>query len=315
MNVLPFDGQPISRAGIYAGVPMSRYHGADLCVGPSISSTGLRTIFGQSEAHYWAQSPYNPDAEPKKPSEALILGRAAHHALLGESDFLKEFVWRPAIVEGEPWQGNRKACKKFLNDSEAAGLTVLLPEWRKQIVGMRAGLAANPLVDPNGAARVLDGLVEHTIVWQDEETGIWLKARPDVIPVGTDDVADLKTAADVRDDAIQKAIGDNHLNMQGAVVGMGWRAVFGREMAGFSLVFIEKTAPYIARVATVKAQDLELGERQARLALRLFARGLKTGHWPGPGGTQADAAHVEIKPWARTQAEARISEIQQELAA
>lgn len=313
MNIIQWDGKPICEAGIYAGVGISTYHGADLCDGPSISSSGLRKIFGESEAHYWAASPYNPNREEETQSDALILGRAAHHLLLGESDFSREFVWRPEQVDGEPWHGNRKPCKIWLAHAKEAGLTVLKPEWKRQIIGMRDGLAANPMIDPAGPVRMLDGKVEHTLVWKDEETGVWLKARPDVIPGDGDDVADLKTAADVRDDAIQKAIGDNALHMQGALVGMGWRAVFGREMASFSLVFVEKTAPYIARVATLKPTDLQLGEKQCRLALRLFAKGIRTGSWPGPGGQQTDAAFVEIKPWHRTQAENRAAEIEREL--
>ena len=43
MIVTPYDGQPITTPGIYSGVSMDRYHGPDLCAGPSISSSGLRT--------------------------------------------------------------------------------------------------------------------------------------------------------------------------------------------------------------------------------------------------------------------------------
>jgi hypothetical protein len=300
---------------LYASVASSAYHGPNLCVEPSVSSSGLRTIFGQSAAHYWAQSPYNPHAEPREETEAMILGRAAHHLLLGEADFAKHFVLRPDEIANEPWQGNKKICKAWLQARADEGLAVLKPEYRERIVGMRNGLAAHPMIDPNGTVRLLDGLVEHTIAWRDEDTGIWLKVRPDVIPTSSDEVADLKTIADITDDGIEKAIGKTDLQMQGALVGMAWRAVLGREMASFSLVFIESKAPYVCRVATLKPHDLELGEQQVRAALQIFKRGLQSGRWPGPGGEQHDAAYVELKPFHRSRIENRLSVIKQELAA
>lgn len=315
MNVIQWDGKPISKPGIYAGIPLETYHGATICAGPSISSSGLRTIFKKSPAHYWASSPYNPAAIEREDSEAMILGRAAHHALLGESEFSKHYVIRPEMLAGKAWQGNRTDCKEWLAAAAESGLTVLTPAQRDQIVGMRAGLAAHPMIDPKGGVRLLDGYVEHSIIWRDAETGIWLKVRPDVIPAGSDDVADLKTAADVSDDAIERTVGDFGLNQQGGLVAAAWREVIGRAMASFSLVFVEKTAPHIARVMTIKPHDLDLGERQNRAALRMFAKCMASGRWPGPGGEQTDASYVEMKPWARTQAEARLSTLEHELEA
>ena len=54
---LPPSGK-VSVPGVYA-LSMAEYHG-DLCVGPSISSSGLRTIWSRSPAHYFHASPYNP---------------------------------------------------------------------------------------------------------------------------------------------------------------------------------------------------------------------------------------------------------------
>jgi hypothetical protein len=78
-------------------------------------------------------------------------------------------------------------------------------------------------------------------------------------------------------------------------------------MNSFSLVFSEKTKPHCARVKTLKPADLELGEQQVRVALRMFARCLDRGIWPGPGGEQSDAEFVEIKPFHRTRIENRLA--------
>jgi hypothetical protein len=314
ITIRPYTGQ-ITQPGIYSGVPMSAYHGPSLCDGPSISSSGLRKIFTQSALHYWDQCPYNPDAESQDETDALILGRGAHHALLGEADFAKHFIMRPAELDGEPWQGNRKVCKQWLKDRAEEGMTVLTAAMRDQIRGMAKGLARNALLSAEGGVRMLDGLIEHTIVWRDEETGVWLKTRPDAIPINSDEVADLKTAVDVTDEKLQKTVAAYALNMQGALVGMAWREVFKRDMASFSLVFIEKTRPHVSKVKTIKPHDLTLGENQIRAALRTFKHCWDAKHWPGPGGDQTDAEFIEMNDWDRKRATTRIEALNLEIAA
>lgn len=307
MDITTWDGKPISKPGVYRGIDIDAYHG-QLTVGPSVSSSGLRTIFNESEAHYFVDSYLNPNREEREDSTPFILGRAAHHRLLGEAQFDRYFVVRPEELNGKAWNGNRTDCKEWLAHVRGQKLTVLTPGMRDAILGMARGLMANPMVSE---ARILDGLVEHSIIWRDKETGIWLKVRPDVIPTDALDFADLKTAADVTDEGLERAIGDHGLNMQGALVGAACQAVLDREMTSFSLVFSEKTPPHVARVKTLKPADLELGEQQNRAALRLFAQAVETGKWPGPGGEQADAEYAEIKPWRRTQIEHRLAVIGQ----
>ena len=310
LNPIPWDGEPISVPGLYSGIPMADYHG-QLTAGPSISSSGLRTIFNDSPAHYYARSYLNPERIEDDASRAFVFGRAAHHLLLGEADFAAHFIVRPEELDDKPWNSNRTACKAWIERAEECGLTILLPGEVKAIRGMAAGLHANPLV----GAGILNGLIEHSMVWQDEETGVWVKVRPDAIPTDALDFADLKTAASVSDEWIEKAVGDHGYHVQAALVGIACRAVLGRDMSSFSLIFSEKTPPHIARVKTLKPDDLDLGAKQAKAALRLFARCVDRNEWPGPGGEQSDAEYVEIKPWRRDQILWKLERIEGELAA
>lgn len=311
-HVEKFNGEPIAKAGLYSGVPSGVYHGANLCAGPSISSTGLRTIFAKSPAHYWCTSPYNPSRIEQEDNDAMALGRATHHLLLGEANFAKHYAIRPDKIDGEDWHHARKSCKAWLKTMADEGRAVLTKTQAEAIIGMRNGLREHPLIRDDG---ILNGLIEHTLVWQDAETGVWLKSRPDVIPLASDDGVDLKTASDVSEPAIEHAIGAYGLNMQGALVRAAWREVFKRDLQGFSLVFVESKPPHCAEVVTLKPHDLETGERQNRAALALFVKCMNEGRWPGPGGTQTDAKFIEIKPWHRTQIENRLSAIEMELAA
>lgn len=306
MHIIPFDGKPIAQAGLYSGVSMDRYHG-QLTAGASASRSSLWKIVDQSLAHYWVESYLNPHRVEAEESDALVLGRAAHHLLLGEADFAKHFAVRPH--KWDSWRTND--AKSWRAQQQLDGLTVVEPKHIEIVRGMADSLAREPLV----RAGILNGLIEHTIVHRDEETGIWLKVRPDAIPNDSADFSDLKTCADVTDEGIESSIGEYGYHMQGAMVGMACRAVLGREMTSFSLVFVEKKPPHCARIVTLKPADLELGEKQVRMALRLFRRALDTNHWPGPGGHQTDAAYVEMKPWHRSRAEHRLAVLEQELAA
>lgn len=302
MKTVIWDRKPISQAGIFAGVPMDAYHGADLCEGPSISSSGLRTIFRESPAHYWVSSPLNPARIEAPDSEAFLIGRAAHHLLLGEDAFSTLFVVRPDKFDS--WRTN--ASKDWKAEQEAEGRTVLLPSQIETIRGMARSLAAHPLV-ANG---ILNGEIERSIVWQDEETGVWLKARPDAIPTDAGDFSDLKTTPSVQTRAIERTIIDLGYAQQAALIREGFERVTGIPMASFSLVMVEKAPPFCVRVVTLRGEDIALGHRQNHAALRRFARCLKRNEWPGPGG--ADAEFIALPPWETTRIENDITLMEQE---
>lgn len=312
MQIIQWNGKRVSRPGIYREIPMRNDEGTgyhqNVAVKPSISSSGIRTIFSQSAAHYFNDSYLNPNAEPGKTSEPMLFGRAAHHLLLGEADFLRHFVIRPETYKDEeakskPWNSNSRTCRAWLKEAAAQQKDVLTLSQLERIRGMAESLKREPLI----RAGILNGCIEHSIIWRDEETGVWLKVRPDAIPAVDMSFADLKTIEDITDDGIERAISDHDLHVQGALVGMACRAVLGREMESFSLVFAEKKAPYCVRVRELMPEDLALGEQQIRAVLPIFAKSVETGVWHGPGGGQVDAQYAGVTPWRKKQIERRLA--------
>lgn len=291
-------GAKIMVPGLYANVPISVYHGASLCDGASVSSSGLRTIINESPAHYWCSSPYNPNRVEPKESDALILGRAAHHLLLGEDDFSTLFIARP-----DKWDSWRTGdAKKWKAEQEAEGRTVLLPAQLETIRGMARSLAAHPLID----AGILNGSIEQTIAWKCKETGIWLKARPDAIPNDSGDFADLKTTADIGTSGLARTIADNGYHMQAALIAGGWHALTEKDIASFSFVFVEKTPPYCVRIVTLRDEDLARGERQNLIAIKKFAECMASGEWPGPGS--ADAEYLGLPEYVQKRIDHQLEE-------
>lgn len=303
LKVEEWDGNPISKPCIVRGLPLEIYHSGHACVGLSMSSSGLRTIFNESEAHYWDSSPYNPDRAPPKESGAFTLGRAVHHALLGEANFSKTFVVElEEAPDGRAWNGNNGSVRKWVAAQKAAGLTILSRKELAQIQSMALALGKESLV----VAGALNGLIECTMAWQDKETGVWLLARPDNIPTDSGDFVDLKTTASTLYNDLVRTIGDYGYNQQGALVGEGYEILTGEKMATFSLYFVESKRPHCARLVQLKDHDLVLGKQQNRNALRRFVEGMNSGVWPGPGGRQASAQHIEISEYARKAIEGRL---------
>ncbi len=85
---------------------------------------------------YWIHSPLNPRRIDRTESEAFILGRGAHHLLLGEDDFGRYFVARPEELNGKAWNGNRTDCREWMELAAEAGQTVLTPGQMDSIKGM-----------------------------------------------------------------------------------------------------------------------------------------------------------------------------------
>lgn len=316
MIVTPWDGKMITRPGIYSGVPMWAYHEPLINpkLGHSVSRSRLWTFFNKSAAHCWDESPYNPDRNPDagKESDPLRFGRAAHHLLLGEDDFLDHFVIRPekypdgAVYPSEagamkPWSGNSTWCKAWLADN--TDRTLILTSELERIRGMANGLMANPLV----RAGILNGLVEHTIVVQDPDSGLWIKIRPDVMPNDSGDFGDLKSAADVSDESLEESIGRDGLFMQGGMTAWACRLLPEPiELQSFNLIFSEKTRPFCSRVRALKPHELDFGETCARAAAKAYVRCVERSVWPGPGGEETDASYIEMRPFTRARLEQKL---------
>ena len=309
MKITLWNGQQLSKPGFYSGVPMVVYHSGQLCVGPSLSSTGLRRIVNESEAHFYDKWPRNPSYDPEadQPTASMILGRAAHHLFLGEPKFAEDFVVTPAMTRDakgvmQPWTLRFDSAKEWMDARAAEGRTVLTPAQVERVKGMALSLSKEPLI----RAGALNGLIETTGVWQDKETGVWLQIRPDVIPTDSADIVDLKTTTSVAYHDVVRTIGDNGYFLQAALVMEGFEAITGTKAASFSLYFIESERPYCAFLYRLADRDLDLGRRMNRAALRRFVNALNLGVWPGPGGVQHSERSIELSDRQREIAEAAI---------
>ena len=257
-------GGKISAPGVY-DLTFETYFD-DCCVGPSVSSTGLKTIEHKSLAHFWWASYMNPKREPID-TNALRFGRACHSWILGIPEFQKAYIVSPYDTfhskEARTWR-------------DAQEKTVVKAADMVAIDAMAAALIRHPLLR-NAFA---DGLPERSIVFMDKETGLWIKTRPDWLPNKLHFVPDLKSTISAKPEAFTRQAFALGYHQSAALTLDGLREVLGWKDSVYYFVAQEKEPPYVAIPFLMREHDIELGRMLNRSALRKLARALDADHWP-----------------------------------
>lgn len=279
-------GEIITEAGIY-DMPLKWYHD-NCCDGPSVSSSGLRQIILETPEHYWDKSYLNPsrDVETKDELEAdhFRLGRAAHWRLLEPHLFEANIAVRPAIFDS--WRS--KDARAWLADVQKSGYTILTPGELKQVDGVAAALARHPQHKDG----LLGGLVEASIVTRDTKTGIWIKSRPDSIPIDGA-FADLKVMNDASPESVERAIKSLGYDMQMALAGICFEKVTGVTNDQFWIVAVESQRPHAVHLASLSTDRVYWSRLRIRQALDVMAKCLQENYWPAWG---RDGQAVGLSP-------------------
>lgn len=132
----------------------------------------------------WAYHRLNDD---HKPTDAMKFGTAFHAYLLGTSDVV-------SLPEGESFRS--KDNQKWRDEQLEAGNIIVSYNDMQLLKRMKEGIEQTSLMPeyPDYMEIIEQGTKEQCIEWKDRQTGLILKAKPDLIPVGTDYLVDLKTA-------------------------------------------------------------------------------------------------------------------------
>lgn len=271
----------ISEPGIY-DIPIEEYHG-DPCDGPSISSSGLRALLLECPAKYWATSPLNPNRFEEKRSEALDIGAAAHCLTLGEPEFNKYFIVSPfdnfQTKAAREWRDEQTRTVIRKEDFDRIEIVSAVQKRSAQV--MRAFEHGKP---------------EMSLIWKDEETGVWLKARPDWLPNKPKErfIVEYKTAVSINPRKWSSDAFKFGYHMQAAMQIDGIKAVMGVDPIGVAHVVQEKDPPYLAELRLFGPEQIEDGRFMYRRALKIFARCYETGEWPG---YTDEPSYVETPLW------------------
>lgn len=289
------EGAAIER-GVYADIPNGVYHGK-LTSTPSLSSSMARSLIDECPAMLFARSYLNPDYQREEKAH-FDVGSAVHLLYLE----CEKYADAIAVIEADDWR--KKEAQAARDEARDAGKIPLLKKTADELELMRASLLAHPIA---GKAFSGAGYSELSLVWRDEETDVWLKARPDWTPASFGFIVDLKTSTTANPaDFARKAYGLGY-HMQAAWYLDAVKAVAGEDAKNFWFVVQDKSAPYLCSVATFDADAIAAGRAKNREAIRMFARCIERNEWPGyrqESTPDRDTAFILALPnWAQRDVE------------
>lgn len=154
---------------------------------PALSASQIK-IFDKGAYWFWKSTPFNPDREESKETDALIFGKLCHCLLLEPDLFIDEYL----IADF----GKSRLNKKYEEAKRANPNTILISQDEyDHAVKMMTALKEHHL-----ASLILDGATaEMPFVWTDKETGLLCKCKMDAIKRTKQGiiVIDYKTSSDI----------------------------------------------------------------------------------------------------------------------
>jgi hypothetical protein len=272
--------------GLYPDLPAEDYHG-QFVPGGSLSSTGARKLLAPGCP---AQFKYDSE-HPQAPKKEFDLGHAAHQMILGDGPDL-------VVVDAEKWTTN--AVKAEVAAIRAEDKVPLKPSEYEQVQAMTEAIRQHPIAGPLFTPG--SGVAEQSIFWEDKDTGVMRRARPDWLKQlpGLTLCVDYKTTVDANPEAISKAIYNYGYHQQDAyyVDGIEAAGLAAPGSARFVFVFQQKTAPYLITVRELAEEDRHIGRAKNQRALRIYAECTRTGIWPDWTGPATDIPQISLPTWA-----------------
>ncbi|ECO4631616.1 exodeoxyribonuclease VIII [Salmonella enterica] len=259
---VPDDIQP----GIYYDIPNEAYH-----AGPGVSKSQLDDIADTPAIYLWRK---NAPVDTEK-TKSLDTGTAFHCRVLEPEEFSKRFIIAPEF--NRRTSAGKEEEKTFLEECARTGRTVLTAEEGRKIELMYQSVVALPL----GQWLVESaGYAESSVYWEDPETGILCRCRPDKIIPEFHWIMDVKTTADIQ--RFRTAYYDYRYHVQDAFYSDGYRAQFG-EIPTFVFLVASTTTEcgrYPVEIFMMGEEAKLAGQREYRRNLQTLAECLNNDEWP-----------------------------------
>lgn len=227
---------------------------------------------------------------PEEPTPALIFGQAAHKLLLEPDGFDGAFIVNPGFD-----RRTKEGKAAFADFCAAKGdRTELSPEDFETIKAMAAKAKETPFI-----SRLLEGEREKPLFWTDEDTGLQLKARLDVLTEigGELVIVDYKTAGDASGEKFAKDAVNYGYDLQVAFYTEAVKATTGKTPR-FIFIVQEKAAPYALNIFEAEPMMLQRGYDLMRELLGLYKECSETGNWYGYLGPDANINMLTLPAWA-----------------
>ena len=251
--------------GIYYGISNENYH-----AGPGVSKSQLDDIADTPALYLWRK---NAPVDTTK-TKTLDLGTAFHCRVLEPEEFSNRFIVAPEF--NRRTNAGKEEEKAFLMECASTGKTVITAEEGRKIELMYQSVMALPLgqwlVESAGHA-------ESSIYWEDPETGILCRCRPDKIIPEFHWIMDVKTTADIQ--RFKMAYYDYRYHVQDAFYSDGYEAQFGVQPTFVFLVASTtvECGRYPVEIFMMGEEAKLAGQQEYHRNLRTLADCLNTDEW------------------------------------
>ncbi|EFJ6715038.1 exodeoxyribonuclease VIII [Escherichia coli] len=252
--------------GIYYGISNENYH-----AGPGVSKSQLDDIADTPALYLWRK---NAPVDTTK-TKTLDLGTAFHCRVLEPEEFSNRFIVAPEF--NRRTNAGKEEEKAFLMECASTGKTVITAEEGRKIELMYQSVMALPLgqwlVESAGHA-------ESSIYWEDPETGILCRCRPDKIIPEFHWIMDVKTTADIQ--RFKTAYYDYRYHVQDAFYSDGYEAQFGVQPTFVFLVASTtiECGRYPVEIFMMGEEAKLAGQQEYHRNLRTLSYCLNTDEWP-----------------------------------
>ena len=223
-------------------MPAAQYHATD-----AVSASLLKQI-AKSPAHAKAYL-----QQQQEPTAAMLFGTAFHTCVLESERFDNEY----AVFEGDK---RTKEGKVNYERLVTEGKTIITAVDYNAITAMAEAIGEHPAA---GALVRGEGQTEVSMFWDDDETGLACKCRPDIWMGRV--IVDLKTTEDASPEGFARSIQNYGYGIQAA------HYLAGSGADTFLFVAVEKKAPYAVAVYQLDVMSLEICELKRRDMLQLWA--------------------------------------------
>lgn len=214
---------------------------------------------------------------PRTTTLPMVLGTAAHTAVLEPHRFLVEFaLWDERGDSGKVRPRRGKDWDMFVCAS--GGKKIVKADEYNAAMAMRDAVRNH-----KAAMKYLKrGDSEVTMLWNDAETNEHCKGRTDWLTnvEGCDVLVGLKTARDCRPIGFGNAAAKLGYHLQWAYYRDGYEAITGRTARVVEIV-VESVAPHDVVVYIVPSEVIEAGRDEYRKLLVQLKECEAAGEWPG----------------------------------
>ncbi len=287
--------------GVYPNLSNEEYHGHK----DSISRSAIME-FDDSPYKYWAHY-INPQRPLRLQTPQMLFGEAFHTFVLELEEFENRFIIEPELQKspprvllknvGRPTFNAYKVEKAKIDlinnkvkedfEEQAENKKILTFSDFKKLTEMKDRLLTNKRV----IQLLEEARIEHSFFWMDKDSGLLIKARPDILQGGI--MIDLKTCKNASPHGFQSAMIEGGYHIQGAMCVDALQEVEDIQIKCVVNIAIEKEYPYAISLPVIDEIALEYGQKKYKEVLLNIKSCKEQNEWP-----DYDVYTASLPKWA-----------------